>query len=284
MNQKKRPLKQVGFFLLYTFSITWLSWLIIIIANRYFNTLWYGKPLFWIPYTVGGLGPAISSYIIYRQFNEDFGKQSFIKFVFCKKTDNKVWLIFGLFLIWRLFMVWVAFGVKNSISIFYILISLPLLIIGGGLEELGWRGILQPKLEKAINYLPSVLIVGITWSIWHLPLWFIKGTVQSSFPFGLYLLSVIIVSSSFTTLYKYTNSLFFCVLSHAWFNGCISVALYVGNNGALQLNLNWKVIVVFSLELIVSIVLGIAYSRKNPVMLNNNFKTRKKTLFDNNHE
>ncbi|WP_009632073.1 hypothetical protein [Synechocystis sp. PCC 7509] len=147
MNQKKRSLKQVGFFLLYTFSITWLSWLIIIIANRYFNTLWYGKPLSFVPYTVGGLGPAISSYIIYRQFKEDFGKQSFIKFVFGKKTDKKVWLIFGLFLIWRLFMVWVAFGVKNPISILYILISLPLLIIGGGLEELGWRGILQPPLN-----------------------------------------------------------------------------------------------------------------------------------------
>jgi uncharacterized protein len=265
MNQKKRSLKQVGFFLLYTFSITWLSWLIIIIANRYFNTLWYGEPLSFIPYTIGGLGPAISSYIIYRQFNEDFGEESFIKFVFGKKIGKKAWLIFGLFLIWRVFMVWIAFGVKNPISIFYILISLPLLIIGGGLEELGWRGILQPKLEKAINYLPSVIIVGVIWSIWHLPLWFIKGTVQSSFSFGLYLFSVIIVSSSFTTLYKYTNSLFFCVLNHAWFNGCISVALYVGNNGALQLNLNWKVIVVFCIELIVSVILGIAYSRKKPL-------------------
>lgn len=95
-----------------------------------------------------------------------------------------------------------------------------------------------------------------------MPLWFIKGTVQNSFPFGLFLFSVIIVSSSFTTLYKYTNNLFFCVLSHAWFNGCIVLALYVGNNSALQLNLNWKVIVVFSLELTVSIILGIVYERK----------------------
>jgi membrane protease YdiL (CAAX protease family) len=283
-NQKGRSLKQIGFFLLYTFSITWLSWLIIIIGNKYFNFLLYGEPLFWIPYAIGGLAPAISSYIIYRQFNEDFIPESFVKYVFGRKVDEKAWLIFGLFTIWRLLMIWIAFGINRPISILSIIINLPLLILLGGLEELGWRGILQPQLEKIINYLLSILVVGTIWSIWHLPLWFIKGTVQSSFPFGLYLFSGIILTASFTSLYKYTNNLFLCVLSHAWFNGCIGLALYVGNNGTLQLDLNWKVIVVFSLELIVSICLGIAYSRKNPLMLNNHFKPRKRTSLNNNHE
>ena len=197
---------------------------------------------------------------------EDFPEESFVKFVFGKKIDKKVWLIFGSFSLWRLFMIWIAFGINKPISILSIIINLPLLILLGGLKELGWRGILQPKLEKVVNYLPSVLIAGIIWSTWHLPLWFIKGTVQSSFPFGLYLFSGIILTSSFTTLYKYTNNLFLCVLSHAWFNGCIGLALYIGNNGTLQLNLNWKVVVVFSLELIISIILGIIYSRKKSLL------------------
>lgn len=67
-------------------------------------------------------------------------------------------------------------------------------------------------------------------------------------------------------MYKYTKNLFLCVLSHAWFNGCIGLALYIGNNGALQLNLNWKVIVVFSIKLIVFVILGIAYSRKKALL------------------
>lgn len=266
MRRKKRSLNQIGLFLFYTFAITWINWLIIIIGNKYFNTLWYSEPLFWILDVIGSLGPVISSYIIYRQFNEDFGEESFVKYIFGKKIHIKVWLIFGLFSLWRLFMIWIAFGVNKPISILSIIINLPLLILLGGLEELGWRGILQPKLEKLFNYLPSVLIVGMIWGIWHLPLWLIKGTVQSSFPFGLYLFSGIILTSSFTTLYKYTKNLFLCVLSHAWFNGCIGLALYMGRNGVLQLNLNWKVIVVFSIELIVSIILGIAYSRKKPLL------------------
>ena len=262
-NQKGRSLKRIGFFLLYTFSITWLSWLVIIIGNTYFKALWYGEPLFWIPYAIGSWGAVISSYIIYRQFKEDFSEESFMKYIFGNKIDGKVCLIFGLYTIWRLLMIWIAFGIHRPISILSIIINLPFLILLGGLEELGWRWILQPQLEKVINYLPSILIVGSIWSLWHLPLWFIKGSPQSSLPFGLYLFSGLVLTSSFTTLYKYTNNLFLCVLSHAWFNGCINLAIYIGNDGVLQLNLNWKAILVFSIELIASIILGIAYSRKN---------------------
>lgn len=257
-----QSLKQIELFLFYTFSITWSSWLIIIIGNTYFNTLLYGTPLFLIPYTIGSLGAAISAYLIYRKYKDDFAEKCFTKYIFGNKPTAKIWLIFGLFLVWRVFMIWISFGIKKHISILSFLINLPFVIVLGGLEELGWRGILQPKLEKEITYLPSVLVVGIIWSLWHLPLWFMKGSVQSGFPFWLYLLSGLVLTASFTTLYKYTNNLFLCILSHAWFNSCIGLALYVGNNGVLQLNLNWKVIVVFAFEFIVSIIFGIVFVKK----------------------
>jgi uncharacterized protein len=262
MKQKKESLHIAGLYLCYTFLITWLSWSIIIIANKYFNTLLCGTPLYWIPYTIGSLGPAISAYIIYRQFKEDFAEPTFTKYIFGEKITRKVWLLFGLFIGWRLFMIWVSVGIIKPISILSLLINLPFLIVLGGLEELGWRGILQPNLEKVMTYLPSVLAVGIIWTLWHLPLWFIHGTVQSGLPFGWYLVSGIILTSSFTTFYKYTNNLFLSILSHAWFNGCIGLALYLGNNGVLALNLNWKIILVFSIEFILSVILGIAYVRK----------------------
>jgi len=262
LTRNELPIKQVKLFLLYTFSITWFCWLTIILANKYFESLYYGEPLFWIPYTIGSLGPAIAAYLIYRQFKENFAEKSFTKYIYNKKISGKVWLIFGLFIVWRLFMIWISFGINKPISVLSILVNLPFLIVLGGLEELGWRGILQPKLEKVITYLPSVLVVGIVWGIWHLPLWLINGTVQSVFPFWLYLISGIILTSSFTTLYKYTNNLFLSVITHAWFNACIGLALYAGNDGVLQLNINWKVFVVFSIELIVSVGLGMAHNRK----------------------
>lgn len=255
------------FFLLYTFSITWLCWFIIILSNRYFNALLYGEPLFWLPYTLGGLGPAISSYLIYRQFKEKFSEKIFAKHVFGSKITLQTGLIFILFSTWRFFMIWFAFGINKPISILSLLINLPFLILLGGLEELGWRGILQPKLEKIVHFLPSILVVGLIWGIWHLPLWLMHGTPQSAFPFGWYLILGIVLTASFTTFYKYTNNLFLTVVSHAWFNGCINLALFIGENGTLQLDLNWKVLVFFTFEGITALILGGIYNRRNCVSI-----------------
>ena len=264
MAESKQPLNEIKLFLIYTFSISWLFWLIIIIANRVFDALWYGELLTWIPMLIGSLGPPIGAYMVYRQSNKSISLKSFIKLVFSKGIDKKTWLIFGLFTCWRFLMVWIAFGIKEPVSILYMFLNLPLFIIGGGFEEIGWRGYLQPKLEKVTNYLVSVLIVGVIWSIWHLPLWLISGTVQSALPFAAYTFLAIILSFSFTTFYKYTKNVFLCVLSHAWFNGCVGLAVYIGSEGYLQLNLNWKVYLVFVLELLVSIILGMNYKLKEP--------------------
>ena len=64
MNEGKQSLEEIKLFLLYTFSISWLFWLIIIIANRVFDALWYGELLTWIPMLIGSLGPPIGAYLI----------------------------------------------------------------------------------------------------------------------------------------------------------------------------------------------------------------------------
>lgn len=62
------------------------------------------------------------------------------------------------------------------------LFFIQLIFFGGGHEELGWRGILQPLRDKKYTYLQSNLIVGSIWGIWHLPLWFIVGESHQGFP------------------------------------------------------------------------------------------------------
>jgi membrane protease YdiL (CAAX protease family) len=39
----------------------------------------------------------------------------------------------------------------------------------GGMEELGWRGWLQPALQTWIAPLPAAVVVGVIWGLWHLP-------------------------------------------------------------------------------------------------------------------
>jgi len=53
------------------------------------------------------------------------------------------------------------------------------LTIAAGIgEEFGWRGFLLPRLQARHNALVSGLIVGVAWAVWHIPLFFIKGTSQ----------------------------------------------------------------------------------------------------------
>lgn len=42
-------------------------------------------------------------------------------------------------------------------------------------EELGWRGFLLGEFNKRHTLLRSSLLVGLIWSVWHLPLWFVSG-------------------------------------------------------------------------------------------------------------
>lgn len=41
---------------------------------------------------------------------------------------------------------------------------------GGGLEEFGWRGFAQPRLQERYSALVAGSGIGIVWSVWHLPL------------------------------------------------------------------------------------------------------------------
>ncbi|MBX7233315.1 MAG: CPBP family intramembrane metalloprotease [Caldilineales bacterium] len=53
-----------------------------------------------------------------------------------------------------------------------------LTIFAGVGEEFGWRGFLLPRLQTRHNALVSGLIVGVAWATWHIPLFFVKGTMQ----------------------------------------------------------------------------------------------------------
>ncbi|WP_145332333.1 type II CAAX prenyl endopeptidase Rce1 family protein [Paenibacillus xylanexedens] len=41
------------------------------------------------------------------------------------------------------------------------ILSVPIMIIGGGLEELGWRYILQSLLEKQLGFIGATLVTAL---------------------------------------------------------------------------------------------------------------------------
>ncbi|HUL90136.1 MAG TPA: type II CAAX endopeptidase family protein [Pseudolabrys sp.] len=54
---------------------------------------------------------------------------------------------------------------------------LAVFIYGPFPEELGWRGYVLDRLQARWNALVSSLILGAIWTLWHLPLFFIKDTL-----------------------------------------------------------------------------------------------------------
>ena len=53
----------------------------------------------------------------------------------------------------------------------------------GPVEELGWRGVAQPILQRHMAPILAGLLIGATWGIWHLPAFFLAGTLQSGWGF-----------------------------------------------------------------------------------------------------
>ncbi len=103
---------------------------------------------------------------------------------------------------------------------------------GGGLnEEPGWRGYAVPRLQRTLSPLVAGLIIGVVWSIWHLPLHatnVIEGGL-SSFPFRfVYNVPLGVLFSWFYN--KSDANLLACVLLHASYNSAGSL---FGNNSAL---------------------------------------------------
>ncbi len=90
--------------------------------------------------------------------------------------------------------------------------------LGGGQEELGWRGFALPKLQEKYTALTASIILGFMHALWHLPMVFIPGTYQASSSFLFYVLSVIGIAVVCTWLYNNTGSVLPVMIYHGMNN------------------------------------------------------------------
>jgi len=59
---------------------------------------------------------------------------------------------------------------------------LAMVLIGGGQEELGWRGYILDPLEDRLGPLLGNFVLGTIWGLWHLPLFFLPFSGQAMTP------------------------------------------------------------------------------------------------------
>ena len=91
-------------------------------------------------------------------------------------------------------------------------------------EELGWRGYLLDRLQEKYSALVSSLLLGILWSLWHMPMFYVRDSYQASLGIGtsafwLFFAGIIPLNFAFTWIYNNTNrSTLAVILFHAMVN------------------------------------------------------------------
>lgn len=209
-------------FLMVTFGIAIVCWGTCIVCAQFgillSNNWWMN-----IPYIIGAGSPAISSFLVLKWNREILGFSNWIRNIFTVKRPIWMYLFtIGLCALYYVAMICIG-GIGQMKPIYMLIVLTPLMFIGGGHEEAGWRYILQPSLDKKFGFVLSALIVGVTWALWHLPLFFIPGVGQYGTSFLIFTIYVIGLTFALGAIRKITDSVFLCVLFHSLFNAASTV-------------------------------------------------------------
>ncbi|WP_109126753.1 type II CAAX endopeptidase family protein [Dyella sp. C11] len=221
-------------FLAVAFGITWLAWwALVALAQAGFTT--YGRWPFMTLYVLGGLGPTIAAYVAVYRTREEAPLSEFNRRVLRWRVSPAWYLLaLGLPLALGFMAIGVAVALKPELATgvafkpWYLFpLYLLMTIIGGGLEEFGWRGIAQEEWGRAIGSIRAALLIGPIWTLWHLPLFFMPGVAQYHASFAMFLIGVMGNALLLGWLYSRTRSILLCVLMHAAMNAATMMGVGV---------------------------------------------------------
>ena len=120
-------------------------------------------------------------------------------------------------------------------------------------EEAGWRGFLQPELEKRMPFPFSVLTVAAIWDVWHLDLWFDLTSNHYGDSFIGFSINMLVWAFALAALYKATKSVLACAVYHAFIDAIGAIydwnALFDPFPGGIAVNLYRTLIVICSVLL-----------------------------------
>jgi membrane protease YdiL (CAAX protease family) len=214
------PLK----FVLVAFSFTWVFWWLAVLEARGLISALPVPALF-----LGTFGPMVAAVAITAQEGGRAGLRSLLSRV----------------VRWRVAPFWYGVALLGPIVLQLIAMALhvllggqppdPLAMIGGlptmlvltvymliqvGIgEEIGWRGYALPKLQAAYSAFISSVILGVIWTLWHLPVFFNPSTGYSITPFWVFLVFLLPVSILITWIFNSTGgSVLMVMILHAVLN------------------------------------------------------------------
>jgi membrane protease YdiL (CAAX protease family) len=198
---------------------SWLFWISAILLGVSIET-----PVGLILGLLGLLGPMVagitSTYLVYgKEGRRDY----WLRIIDVRRIGVKWFLVIFLFvpiLVALAVLLDILSGGSGSaweeaaVQIFatpWMIIPIALSIfMVGPLEEFGWRGYAQDRLQARWDLVTSSMNLGIVWSLWHLPLFFIQDTYQynlgaGSQSFWLFMVGILPLTFVFSWIFNNTN-------------------------------------------------------------------------------
>lgn len=247
---------RIGAFFLVAYAVSWASWLPLVWWTQSETTR---QTLL----VVGTFGPSLAAVVLIGARRGWTGLRSELA---------KQWRWRFPFTLWALILFAPAVIVLIAIVIAQglgapngqwndaeqLLLILPVFLyvvtFGGPLgEEFGWRGFALPHLEQRVNPTAAVVLLGLIWGLWHLPLFWIEGTIQQQIPLGAFLVQTTATSVIYGWLWNKTVSLPAVVAIHAATNTTVGL-LPVLPNAAGSLIPLWTAISIAAVVALLLIV------------------------------
>ena len=266
-------------YLISTFLFSWILWIPSVLEN--FGIISYGSDtvsnaIYFTTLIIGAFGPAFGAFIALRKENLSFKThlKRIKSFEGIKKWGIYLIIILAIplmingfsHLIGKVFQLAIPLSpLPNDPWFMPYLMYLPYLlfvsILGGGQEEIGWRGYLQGELQK--QYSPEItsLIIGFFWGFWHTPLYFMIWDTHNITPYIGFILMTMAISFVFSYIYeKSKGNLLIMILFHGSCNAAhVLFYLFYDELPASGQYLYW---IYVAMNIIAALIVVVLWSRK----------------------
>lgn len=222
-NNSKNEIVILFRFFVLTYIISWSFWIPMLILQQEIQIL----------QIIGTFGPTMSALLLTWYDARQKGVAKLLQGLRIWRVGVR-WYLFSLFstALFVILAISIYIGIGNPVPLFndpaqwylIIIIFFYVLIFSVSGEEIGWRGYALPRLLTRQNALVSSIILGVIWSFWHLPLFFIVGNFHQNIPIALFLIQSVALAIVYTWLYNNTEgSLLIASFFHAASNTTLGI-------------------------------------------------------------
>ena len=199
-------------FFVVTFAWSWVVWAPLALAGLGVFQVDEGlQALLTMPaLMLGAFGPALGACVAVWTLEGRAALTAFLRRFLSLRFGRSAWLAMFVVLGAVNVVAWsvpAMFGAERPAMLLPTAFVFPIwwllmVFLGGGQEEVGWRAYILEPLEARFGLWGGNVVLGVVWSVWHAPLWFVPGSTQASMPFVAFTIGTIGLSFFFSWLLK----------------------------------------------------------------------------------